>query len=78
MPPIMGEEKIYVIIVPVVCAVYTRRKIIFRDFFDLATGGGGVAQEEESREFHNLLYSKQGLVTVALIVLAMIIFTVWE
>lgn len=37
-----------------------------------------LAQEEESREFHNLLYSKQGIATVALIVLAMIIFTLWE
>jgi hypothetical protein len=50
----------------------------FRFFSILATGGGIVAQEEESREFHSLLYSKQALVTVAAIVLAMIIFAIWE
>lgn len=37
-----------------------------------------MAPEEESREFHTLLYSKGALATVALIVAAMILFTVWE
>jgi len=78
-PPIMGEEKIYVIIVPAVCAAYTRDGKIFPFFFSiLTTGGGIVAQEEESREFHSLLYSKQAVVTVAAIVLALIIFAIWE
>lgn len=37
-----------------------------------------MAQEEESREFHALLYGKGTLAAVALIVLAMILFTIWE
>jgi hypothetical protein len=72
----MGEEKIYVIIVPAVCRAYTWHQ---KNFFSFLTGGGIMAPEkEDSREFHALLYGRGAMVTVALIVAAMILFTIWE
>lgn len=37
-----------------------------------------MPEEEDSREFHSLLYSKGAVAVVALLVLAMILFTLWE
>jgi hypothetical protein len=37
-----------------------------------------MSQEEESRDFHSIIYSKQAIVTVVLIALAMILLTMWE
>ena len=38
----------------------------------------GMPEEDDSREFHSLLYGKGTVAAVALIVLAMILFTLWE
>lgn len=39
---------------------------------------GVVSQEEESRDFHSIIYSKQAVVTVVIFVVSMILLMLWE
>jgi len=55
--------------------LYMGRKNIFIFFAD---GGGHVAREEESGDFYALLYGRGTLAAAAMIVLAAILFTIWE